>query len=167
MSKFTVEVTGIPELRTRLSNVLDPIKDLLEDLAKFGQDRMKLYARPHPADKGTLSEAVAYTLAPGTRPLSAKVSLLGRGHGARSSLAGLAPTVNYGRAPGKPPPVLSILRWLRSHGIHANPRLVAMQIMARGTKGVGFLERAYEDLRREAPAIIERTARRIKGDWGR
>ena len=161
------EVRGVDELRVKLGRVLNPVSEMIKEAAEFGRDRMRLYAKPHPADKGTLAEAAMYTLAPGPKPLSATVSLLGRGHGIRSSLAAIGWTVNYGRDPGKPPPVLSILRWLRSHGYHANPRLVAIQIIVSGTKGVLFLERAEEDLIREVPAIIRRAVARVKEEWRR
>ena len=162
-----VEFRGASAIQRKLRRIPPVMTQLVEDAAKFGRDRMRVHAKPHPADKGTLSNAVTYSLAAGARPLSASVGLLGRGHGMSSSLAALAATVNYGRRPGRPPSIKAIYRWLRSHGYQASAtaRNVAAEIGVRGTKGVFFLEKAERDLNDQLPKILQDIERQVEQEW--
>jgi len=163
----TVTVIGGEAVAAQLRQVPDMLRPLYEDAAKFGREEMAKRAKPHAADKGTLAEAVTYELSGGGVALHARVGIIGRGHGMRSSLGGLAPTVNYGRRAGLAPPVRTIKRWLKSHGYHANPKAIQRLIAARGTQGVFFLEHTAEALGEKLPEMIREHERRIEERWAR
>jgi len=163
----SVTVIGGEAIAAQLRQVPDMLRPLYEDAAKFGREEMAKLAKPHDADKGTLAEAVTYELSGAGVALQARVGIIGRGHGMRSSLGGLAPTVNYGRRPGRPPSIKRIRAWLKSHGFQANPRAVQMAIAARGTKGVLFLEGAWEALGEKLPELIRQMERELEAKWGR
>ena len=164
---LTVTVIGGEAIAAQLRQVPTSVRPLFEEAAKFGREEMAKRAKPHAADKGTLAEAVTYELSGGGVALQARVGIIGRGHGMRSSLGGLAPTVNYGRAPGRPPSIKRIRAWLKSHGFHANPRRVQAIIAAQGTKGVFFLEGASEALLKRLPELMRQVEREIESKWGR
>ena len=168
MSTLTVEVKGLDELVKKLGHVTDPMGDLIKEAAEYGKKEMKVFALPHPGlDKGTLAEAATYELAGKGVDMTARIGLIGRGHGMASSLAGLAPVVNYGRRPGKPPPIKAIQRWLKSHNIDRSPREVQKIIAAQGTKGIYFLEKTEAALNKELPKMIEETKKRVESAWGK
>ncbi len=162
-----IELKGVKELQRELKQIPDFMPHLFKQLSEYGQQQMRKHAKPHPADKGTLAEAVTHRLRGEGMALEATVGLLGRGHGMRSSLAGLAPVVNWGRRPGKAPSIARITFWLKSHGIPRNPREVQIIIAKRGTKGVLFLEKTEADLKRRLPALLQDAKRRIERNWGR
>ncbi len=166
----TVQIVGLEKLQGKLAHVPNVIKPMLEAAAEYGQKRMRDYAKPHAADKGTLAEGVEIALSAGGAPLSARVGFLGSGQGARSSLANLAVTVNYGRGPGKPPTFKAIQRWLKSHGYQSGGgyvRQVQKAIAAQGTKGVEFVEHAEGDLIKELPKIVAKAAAQIEKEWAK
>jgi len=163
----TVTVIGGEAIAAQLRRVPESVRPLFEEAAKFGREEMAKRAKPHSADKGTLAEAVTYELSGAGVSLSARVGIIGRGQGMRSSLGGLAPTVNYGRRAGAPPSIRRIKAWLKSHGYHANPRAVAALIGQRGTKGVFFLEGAADALGKKLPELIREMEREIEAKWGR
>ena len=163
----TVEVIGGEAIAAQLRHVPDMLRPLYEKAAKFGREEMAKRAKPHAADKGTLAEAVTYELSGAGVALQARVGIIGRGHGMRSSLGGLAPTVNYGRRPGLAPPVRTIKAWLKSHGYHADPKAIQRLIAARGTQGVFFLEHTAEALGEKLPEMIREHERRIEERWAR
>ena len=152
----TVTVIGGEAIAAQLRQVPDMLRPLYEDAAKFGRE-----------DKGTLAEAVTYELSGAGVALQARVGIIGRGHGMRSSLGGLAPTVNYGRRPGLAPPVRTIKAWLKSHGYHADPKAIQRLIAARGTQGVFFLEQTAEALGEKLPELIRQMERELEAKWGR
>jgi len=163
----TVTVIGGEAIAAQLRQVPDMLRPLYEDAAKFGREGMARRAKPHAADKGTLAEAVTYELSGAGVALHARVGIIGRGHGMRSSLGGLAPTVNYGRRAGLAPPVRTIKRWLKSHGFHADPKAIQRLIAARGTQGVFFLEHTAEELAKKLPELIREMERELEAKWGR
>ena len=163
----TVTVIGGEAIAAQLRQVPDMLRPLYEDAAKFSREEMAKRAKPHAADKGTLAEAVTYELSGAGVALQARVGIIGRGHGMRSSLGGLAPTVNYGRRPGLAPPVRTIKAWLKSHGYHADPKAIQRLIAARGTQGVFFLEQTAEALGEKLPELIRQMERELEAKWGR
>lgn len=167
MTTMTLEVQGLDKLMHKLEHVTDPYGELIEEAAAFGKKEMAVFAKPHPADKGTLAAGVTYELAGKGIDMTARVGLLGRGFGMKSSLAALAPIVNYGRGPGKPPPIKAIQRWLKSHGIDADPRRVQMIIRSGGTKGVYFLEKTEEALNKELPKMLDKAIKKGEAAWGK
>ena len=162
-----ITLIGREAIVAQLRRVPDMLRPLYEDAAKFGREEMAKRAKPHAADKGTLAEAVTYELSGAGVALQARVGIIGRGHGMRSSLGGLAPTVNYGRRAGLAPPVRTIKAWLKSHGFHANPKAIQRLIAARGTQGVFFLEHTAEELGKKLPELIREHERRIEERWAR
>lgn len=163
----SVTVIGGETIAAQLRAVPSSVRPLFESAAKFGREEMAKRAKPHPADKGTLAEAVTYELSGGGVALHARVGIIGRGHGMRSSLGGLAPTVNYGRRPGRPPSIKRIKAFLKSHGYDMNPRVKQMMIARGGTKGVLFLEGAAEALGKKLPELIREMEREIEAKWKR
>ena len=165
---MTVEIEGLDKLLKKLDHVTDPMGDLIQEAAEFGKKEMKVFALPHPGlDKGTLAEAATYELAGKGVDMTARIGLLGRGFGMRSQLAALAPVVNYGRRPGKPPPIAAIRRWLKSHHIDRDPRQIQRIIAGSGTKGIYFLEKTEAALNKELPKMIEETKKRVEKEWGK
>jgi len=168
MTTVTVELQGLDKLVNKLGHVTDPFGDLVKEAAEYGKKEMKVFALPHPGkDKGTLAEAATYELTGRGVDMTARIGLIGRGHGMRSSLAGLAPVVNYGRRPGKPPPFKAMQRWLKSHGINRSPREVQKIIAAQGTKGIYFLEKTEAALNKALPKMLAESIKRAESAWGK
>ena len=162
-------VVGLQNIEGKLRHLPVVMRPFFERAAKYGQDRMKEYAKPQHSGPPKLAEGVGIDIR-GTGgseySLSAHIGFLGRGFGMRSSLGAIAPTVNYGRNPGRPPSIKGIHRWLRLVGAHVSPRGVQQQIAARGTKGKRFLEQAAEDLSNELPQLVRETELKIRARWG-
>ena len=167
MSQMEVKVVGLIKLENKLRHLPSGIRPFFEKVGTFGQARMAKYAKPHPVDKGTLAEGVEFDIRGEARPLQMEthIGFVGRGFGSRSSMANLAETINRGRRPGKPPSFKAIRRWLKSHHYAANPRAIQRVIAQRGTRGVGFLEKAEKDVRKEIPKLIDEVARAIEREW--
>ncbi|OGT26065.1 MAG: hypothetical protein A2Z17_06865 [Gammaproteobacteria bacterium RBG_16_66_13] len=165
-SGFSVEVEGLEKLQRKLGGALTPAKTMIGDLARYVQAELKKGAKPHAADKGTLAEGVKLEMSATGQPLGATVGFFGRGYGARSSMGAIAPTVNYGRRPGKRPSVQAIGRWAKAHGISTNPWVLARNIAREGTKGVLFLEKAEEAGRKKAQEMMGKLAVEIEKRFG-
>jgi hypothetical protein len=165
---ITVQIEGVDKLVKKLGHVTDPMGDLIKEAAEYGKKEMKIFAKPHAADKGTLAEAATYELKGKGIDMTARIGLIERGHGMASSLAGLAPTINYGRSPGKPPPIPTIERWGVRHGFiePGQGYRLAREIRAHGTKGIYFLEKTEEALNKELPKMVNETIKRVEKDWG-
>ena len=164
-----VQIIGTEKVQAALRRLPLVIRPLYERAAKYGQGRMKRHARPRYGEPAKLAEGVVYTIkgeAGKPYSLSAHVGFLGRGHGVRSSLGALAPTVNYGRRPGRPPSIAAIHAWLRKSGLHVSPRTTVERIRERGTKGKLFMEHTAEDLAQKLPEIVRQTEAEIQARWG-
>jgi hypothetical protein len=160
MSDLDLQVKGIKELEEKMGHVLEPAKTMISDLARYIQAEADKFAKPHPADKGTLGKTVKMTLGPGPIPLWAEVW----------TKSGIAPTVEVGRLGGKPPPIKRIETWARAHGyLGANESGydIWFQIKQKGTKGIYFMKQAEEAGREKAGDMLVKLARTIEGHWSK
>lgn len=157
MSRITVEVKGIERLTRKLDEVPRAVRGIMERATKYGREEAARRAKPHPADTGGLGRTVKFMVDPGPVPLHARIY----------TVSGIAPTVEEGRKPGKPPPVAAIGRWARAHGIAVNPWLLARQIRARGTRGIKFMSGAAEETQKKMGEFMREAVREIEGRWGR
>lgn len=160
MPGTTVTVQGEEKLRLKLGRVLEPIEKALAILAEYVHQKARIYAKPHPVDKGTLGNVIKVSFAGSGVAISAKVY-------EPRSVVGIALQVEEGRRPGKPPPVKAIKRWAVAHGIVTNYFLLARLIGKQGTKGIQFMARAAEDGERKAPEILKSAALKIEQNWGK
>lgn len=164
-----VEVKGLDKLVAKLGHVQDPLKALFEKAAKFAHGRVKVYAKPHAADKGTLANAMKYELLGGTgTSLSARVF-------PATPIVGIANIVEAGRKPGKQPGYQRLKGFVVSHnypllaalGINKAAYKMALGIKAHGTKGVFFMQRAAQDTDKELPKLVNEAKKQIEKDWGK
>jgi len=159
MAGTTVTLTGMEKLQAKLKRALDPFEEMLSTLAEFIHQEARTRAKPHAADKGTLGNVIKVSFAGEGVKLSAKVY-------EPKAVVGIALSVEEGRGPGKPPPVASIGRWAKSHGIATKPWLLAQQIKAHGTKGIHFMAGAADAGEKKAKELIGKTAAMIEHKWG-
>jgi hypothetical protein len=164
-----VEVKGLDKLVAKLGHVQDPLKPLFEKAAKFAHGRVKVYAKPHAADKGTLANAMKYELLGGAgTSLSARVF-------PATPIVGIANTVEAGRKPGKQPSYQRLMQFVQSNGVKmGNAKtvketayLLALWIKAHGTKGVRFMEHAAKDTDKEMPKLVNEAKKQIEADWSK
>lgn len=168
--RIQVKVIGLQKVEDALRHLPVGIRPLFERVAKYGQWRMKKHAKSSPAATGALAEGVDYDIrqvGSGPYALEAHIGFVGKGYGMRSSLGAIAPTVNYGRRPGKRPAVLAIRRWLRAYPLHVDPRATAARIGQRGTRGTYFAEKAADDLGAALPAMMRKTEAELLARWGK
>ena len=83
-----------------------------------------------------------------------------------------APFLEYGRRPGKRPPMDAILRWIVFKGISTpNPRtlafLIARSIGKKGTKGKYPFKRAVEKALPDVEAAFRAELDKAQGEFGR
>jgi hypothetical protein len=159
----TVEVQGLVELRRKLDRATEPVGDLIREAGEFAQKKTAEYAKPHPADKGTLGQGITLALKGTPIPLEAYVRPNRR-------IAGIAATVEEGRPPGKRPSVDAIERWAWAHGYLARGKRgwkLAQQIAERGTKGVKMFERAAVDTERKIAELVGNAAKAIEARFQR
>ncbi len=187
---FSVELRGLAELDKKCALVMsdEVLNGPIRDLANYAKDRIAQYAKPHPADKGTLAAGAKIELASAGEPLGAKIGYLSRGYGMRSSQSALARAVNDG-APerGASMSVRKISgmarglgRWGEAHGYISRATVtskrgrptpspeamaLAISVAQRGTRGVGFMERAQEDTDRKADEMLRQLARELERRW--
>lgn len=157
---FSVQVTGIDELRLRLNSkrLLGPVrKELIEGAARVAQRTAQRAAKPHAADKGTLGRHLHIER---DGPLTLAMRPTRR-------IVGIANVIEGGRRPGKAPPLRAIKAWAVAHGIPTAPRELQKTIRARGTRGVHFMQQAQDAADKAVKAGIPITEREIEAAFNR
>jgi hypothetical protein len=123
----------------------------------YVQGEARKGAKPHSVDTGETARSIEAQLAPGPTPLSATVF----------TRKLYAPAVEFGRRPGKQPPVDAIAPWVRRHGIDAPAFVIARAIGRRGTQGLFFMRQAAEAGRRRIGDFLRASAREMQTRWPR
>lgn len=162
--KLEVKVIGVGNVQERLRHLPAGTRPFFERAAKYGQERMKHRAKPQHSGPAKLATGVEIDIRGGAPPQNMEAHV---GFYRDDYRGGLAYTVNYGRSPGKPPPVSAIRRWLVACGYQVSPWWAQRQIRERGTKGKYFLENTEEDLQKALPEIARLTERELAARWGK
>lgn len=163
MSEIRFTIT--PPLQTVIKALDDeqlyagPLRTFLNRMVFTGQAKAREKAKPHGGDTGALANSIQTRLDGGSIPLWAEVytSLL------------YAEPAEFGRGPGKMPPVEAIAAWARRHGA-SDPSaafLIARAIGRRGTKGLRFMQQAEEEMNRKMPDFIEQMSADIASNWSK
>ena len=77
-----------------------------------------------------------------------------------------APVVEFGRAPGRPPPPDALVGWMARHGMTGDPWRLARAIGRRGTKGRFFFRAAARAAQQAAPKLLGDAVAAIEQAWG-
>ena len=165
-----IQIIGLEKVEAALRQLPLGIRPLYVKAAQYGHRRMKEHSRPQYGSPAKLAEGVNYSVigqSHSLQSLEAHIGFLGAGHGKKSSLGALAPTVNYGRRPGRPPSIQGIHAWLHLMNIHVSPLTVQQSIRERGTRGKLFLEQTAEELGAKLPQLVRETEKEIEARWPR
>ena len=154
---FELRIEGVDALRKKLGGIEGHVKPLLEKVATYAEGEARRGAKPHQADTGELARSIKSSLAPGAMPLWIKVY---------TEKLYAAP-VEYGRRPGKMPPVAAIAKWATRHGITTPAFVLARAIGRRGTKGLHYMEKAARATGEKMPDLIRQVITKIEQDWGK
>lgn len=136
--------------------ITEPYRRGLTKLMLVIEGKARTYAKPHSGDRGELARAMRSEIRGSGIRLSARVF--------NNKL--YAAPAEYGRRPGRMPPVGPISDWLRRHGEDpARGYIVARAIGRRGTRGIFFMKQAAADGRKAAPAVFAQVATDIEKAW--
>jgi hypothetical protein len=172
------------ELKGKLQGLLAPVQDALRYLGTFVQEEAKRRAKPHPADLGTLANVIAVDFSGGGENMKVEVYVPEDTRQMRG-FAGIARTIEEGRAPGNAPPIGAISRWAIAHGYataptevvgqrygrfsyaHVSPEIwrMVMDIKAHGTKGVYYMKGAADAGSKKAVELMAALKTEIERRW--
>lgn len=74
-----------------------------------------------------------------------------------------APYVEYGRPPGKQPPLKALEGWAKRHGLQGLEFVIARAIGERGVKPQPFLRPAFEEFKGDYMAQVRQIVRDMEG----
>lgn len=135
-----------------------PLREYLYKLALVGQAEARRGAKPHGGDTGALANSIQTRIDGGTVPLWSEVY----------TASDYAAPANYGRGPGKMPPIDAIQAWARRHGLgddRSTAFLIARAIGRSGTRGLHFWEDAEKEMERRMPEFVDKLSSQIGADW--
>lgn len=147
-----VVVVGGEQLLRRLERLPEGWPRLLQHVASYLRERGRVYARPHPADRGTLGEAITVEQ---RGPLAFSTGIHRRMQ--------IAWTVHDGNPPGSRYSWRRIDQWRRSHGITTPLHRLVRTMEQRGTKGIRFLDRAQDDTVDALPSLVREWLAKERG----
>jgi len=145
-----ITIKGVEELQRSFGNSKNLIRDVLQEGIRQSTEIIKQRARrkagsPPIVNTGNLA-----------RSINTKISGLRGEVGADSSAQKYAGVVEYGRSPGKMPPVEPIERWARSKlGQSGLGFVIARKIKQKGTKAQPYFEPAVKESIAEIQRIFE------------
>lgn len=157
--QVSVKVTGLDELLKKLDaadTVGIPVRKAMEKSLISIQADARVGAKPHGGDTGELARSIEYRLEPAAIPLDGTVfTRLDR-----------AVPVEYGRRPGRMPPVSAIANFLRRHGGDVSMAfIVARGIARRGTRGVFYMKKAADAAPKNIQRFFRDAASEIEKRW--
>lgn len=159
MTDVQITVIGLDEVIRAMGDaghILD------EELERAANRSVALLAgeieRRAPYDSGTLAKSIVSEVRPAVGGVTGLVTVQ----------ASHARAVEYGRKPGKMPPVDALRPWARRHGIPDEAVFaIARAIGRRGTKPQPYFEPAIEamtgEIQREFQQAVDRALARIGG----
>lgn len=158
---LTVNVKGLDALILKLGHVTDPVKGMVEEAGRYGWAQLKVFAKPHPGDKGTIGNASKFEFGGVGLAIQARISPL-------PSMKGIARVIEEGRKPGKGPPFKAIEKWGLAHGMAPKTGWkLRSAIKTRGTKGVHMFAQAAEATSKHFPGLLKKAAATIEKAWGK
>lgn len=168
MTALTAEID--PVALARLRDLLhtttlydEAVSDLIQGTALYMQGQARKYANPHGGDTGELARSIQLVKDSGPTPLYAKI---------RTNKI-YAAAANYGRKPGKMPPLEPIRQWLRRHGLPEQWAFPIARKIARGTSahqlagGLRFMDKAAAEGEQYLRDGIRDTLAEIEARWRR
>jgi hypothetical protein len=156
---FDVEVRGLDVLRAKLQTgrIFGPVKqEIIQRAAKEGQETAEEESKGRFGTKG-FKGRMATTFEQGG--LIARV----QPHG---NVRGIARVVEFGRKPGRAPPIRTLKPWAARAGI-TDIRDLQARIRAGGTRGVGFMEAGSKAADKAIRSGVPRAEREIEADFNR
>ncbi len=144
----SIEIGGLEAVRRKLGSPLvrDALRAAMVKSVLVVEGAVK---ERTPVDTGTLRRSVRSRV----QPLEATI-------GSRLSYA---PPVEFGRRPGRMPPVAAVERWARTRGIP--PFVLARAIGRRGTKGAHMFRDAARSMEERVRAIFRVAVHDIEREW--
>ncbi len=164
MTELIVRVRGADRILRNLDRdnlIGPPWRTALEKSALTVESAAKKRA---PKWRRVLMGAIESQVDKGAIPLEAKIGVL------RGPATAYAPAMEFGRRPGRFPPIAAIAEWTASKGISIPPFIIARAI-ARGRSrhqrrgGFKYLRRGLEESRRAIEGFFNRAARDIEARW--
>jgi len=157
---LTVNVKGLDALILKLGHVTDPVKEMVEDAGKYAWAELKISAKPHAGDKGTIGKASKFEFGGAGVALQARIS-------PAQSMKGIARVIEEGRKPGKGPPFKAIEKWGLAHGMAPKTGWkLRSAIKTHGTKGVFMFAKAAEATSKHFPGLLKKAAAAVEKAWG-
>ena len=156
-----VETHGLDKLLLKLGHVTDPVKKTVEEAGKYAQKELRVFAKPHPGDKGTIGTSSRLVFS----GIGADIQVLLT---PAAQMKGIARVIEEGRKPGKGASAKSLKVFAARHGIVGDKGLVWRMrnaIKAHGTKGVHMFAKTSEATEKEMGALLKKCASSIEKDW--
>jgi hypothetical protein len=157
---LSVKIEGMDRLLAKLDGhklLGGPLKTALQKAALYVEGEARKGAKPHSVDTGELARSIKSELGPGAIPLHARVY----------SDKIYAYPAEFGRKPGKMPPVKAIAAWATRHGITIAPFVLARAIGKHGTKGLFYMKHAAEAGAKKIPTFMAEAAKAIEATWSK
>lgn len=157
---MTVDVRGDEALLRKLepNGLLGPaLRGLMQDAALVVEGEAKRRAKPHSVDTGRLANSIQSQVESRAVPLHASVF----------TKLEYARAAEFGRGPGRMPPVEPIEDWARRHGSPGLGFVIARAIGRRGTRGIRYMREGAEAAKGKFPALVAKAAQEIKQRWQR
>jgi hypothetical protein len=167
MADYQIQVLYLNQLLKKCQNadsavIGPPLRQMFDRIGFAVENEIKTRV---PVDEGRLRSAMSPQVDTGAMPKWVKIGVLGGGDG---TVATYGRVMEFGRAPGKFPPIAAIERWAARHGIRGKGAafLIARAIAKRGIKGKGFMRRGYNAARdKHIEGFIHQAAREIGVRW--
>jgi len=154
-----IKVEGLEELREKLkpeSLLMPPWKKAFEDSVILLEREAKVGARVA-VDTGRFRGSITHEIDSAPMPL----------WGETGTAVNYAPAIEYGRKPGKMPPVDALKPWARRHGMPESAAFaIARKIQKYGIKGKFIFKQAYEKSEARISRYFDRALDEIDKRFG-
>lgn len=159
MSGFTITVTGIEPILAKLNGNVLLAQPITQAMTASALEVERLARSNAPKWRNLLASSITYDLIGHPIPLEARIGP------ARGATTPYAAVMEYGRRPGKQPPIAAISAWANAHGIP--PFVLARSIGRKGIKGRFYMRRAAEAAGPFVQRQFDNAARKIEAAWKR
>ena len=160
---FEVQVQGLDKLMLKLGHVTDPVEETLHQAGEYAQQELRVFAKPHPGDKGTIGTHSRLEF--GGTGVESFARLV-----PAASMTAVARVIEEGRKPGKGPPAKAMKAFAASHGIYGDKGLawrLRGGIKARGTKGVHMFAQTGEATEKKMDGLLKKATTTIEKAWAK
>jgi hypothetical protein len=153
-----VEFRGVKKYLARLNALPAVFRAFVDDAITYGEGEARRGARPHNVDRGELADSIKSSIDSDPVPGWARI--------ATNKL--YAVPMEYGRKPGRFPPVDVIEEWAVRHGYGEGKGFIFARAIARkGTRPLRFIRGAMEKLNQKLPQLIRHAEGQLVRTWRR